>query len=74
MRISDLDIETKTVLFTAHAVHRNATAANMARLGQALEQWDAKHSAERITNLLKALDFDLPEVGEYKKARGGKIR
>lgn len=53
MKIADLDTETRAVIVMAHAVHREATAANLARLGDALKRFDSKHERERTENLLR---------------------
>lgn len=62
MKIADLDIETRKVVYLAHIVHRLATAENLAKLGNALQAFDSKHAAERENNLLNALEVDLPEA------------
>jgi hypothetical protein len=72
MKIADLDNETRRVVFLAHVVHRQATADNLEKLGNALKDFDAKHVVERKHNLFRALEIDLPEIGEYRKhQRGG---
>lgn len=60
MKISDLDEETRSIVYLAHIIARKGSPRNaMAKLRAALKAWDSKHERERATNLIRAI-FDTP--------------
>jgi hypothetical protein len=60
MKISDLDTETRRLVFAAHIAVKNPTDAAVDRLRKAVEAFDLKHERERSENLIRAI-FDEPQ-------------
>jgi hypothetical protein len=59
MKISDLDMETRRVVFEAHLVVKDPANTAVDRLRKAIETFDLKHERERSENLIRAI-FDEP--------------
>ena len=55
MKIKDLDLVTRRVVYLAHVVDQRPTLDNLTRLRLALEDFDRVHEGERTENLLRAL-------------------
>jgi hypothetical protein len=57
VKISDLDAETRKIVFLAHILTAHPSNQLLRRLRLAVEAFDRKHEAERKRNLIRAL-FD----------------
>lgn len=55
MKIKDLDLVTRRVIYLAHVVDQRPTPENLAKLRTALRDLDRIHEVERTENLLRAL-------------------
>lgn len=55
MRLADLDVETRRIVFLAHVMTRSPSNKVLRKLRSAVQDFDIKHEAERAKNLLHAL-------------------
>lgn len=53
MKISDLDIETKRVIFYTRVYMRRPTPEHMDKLIEAMTQWEHLHASEMVDNILR---------------------
>jgi hypothetical protein len=55
VKIADLDIETRKLLFCARLTMIDPSEDHLKRLKDAFAKWDQKHQQEREQNVIKAL-------------------
>lgn len=71
MRVADLDVETRRLVFRARLMARFPSNRRLRDLRLAVEAWSDTHAAERARNLLRAL-FDEGILGDAQRGGGGK--